>query len=41
VRIFQSREEAENWLERRRAKVPPAFHEPFVASAESAELGAV
>lgn len=35
-RIFNSREEAETWLERNRDKTPPAFREPLTASREAA-----
>jgi hypothetical protein len=41
MRIFQSRDEAERWLERHRDKAPPAFREPMVAHAEPALLAAV
>lgn len=35
-RIFNSRDEAERWLERHRDRTPPAIHEPMVASREQA-----
>ncbi len=40
-RIFQSRDEAERWLERHRDRVPPAFCEPIVAMREAELFAAV
>jgi hypothetical protein len=37
-RIFQSREEAEAWLERNREHAPPAFREPEAATRKEAAL---
>lgn len=41
IRIFQSRDEAEGWLERHRKQVPPAFCEPAAVWQESELCAAV
>jgi hypothetical protein len=41
MRIFQSRDEAEGWLQRQRDKAPPAFREPAMPVAREELLAAV
>jgi hypothetical protein len=41
MRIFQSRDEAENWLERHRDKAPPAFQTTPLLEQEPVLLAAV